>query len=79
MDDAVGWLMEMAPQGVIEFVPKSDPMVKRLLALRADIFPDYDEAAFRTAVERHGRILQSESLSPGGRLLIWYQRTGGDA
>ncbi|MBK8159962.1 MAG: class I SAM-dependent methyltransferase [Rhodospirillaceae bacterium] len=79
MDDAVEWLMAMAPQGVIEFVPKSDPMVQRLLALREDIFPAYDEAAFRAAVERRGRLLRAEQLSPSGRLLIWYERTGGAA
>ena len=77
MDDAVAWLIDRAPQGVIEFVPKSDPMVQRLLALREDIFPDYDEAAFRAAVLRRARIQQEESLSPGGRLLIWYEREGG--
>jgi hypothetical protein len=34
---------------IIEFVPKSDPMVKRLLAARNDIFPDYTIDAFRAA------------------------------
>jgi ribosomal protein L11 methylase PrmA len=71
---AVGWLMQIAPQGIIEFVPKSDPMVRQLLALREDIFPDYTEDAFRAAVERHGHIERAESLSPDGRLLVWYQR-----
>jgi len=34
---------------VIEFVPKEDPQVKRLLATRADIFPDYTTAGFEAA------------------------------
>jgi ribosomal protein L11 methylase PrmA len=72
MDDAVGWLMAMAPQGIIEFVPKSDPMVQRLLSLREDIFPDYVEDAFRAAILRRGRIRQEEHVAAGGRLLLWY-------
>jgi hypothetical protein len=34
---------------VIEFVPKSDSQVQRLLAAREDIFVDYDEAGFEAA------------------------------
>jgi ribosomal protein L11 methylase PrmA len=76
MDEVVAWLIAMAPHGVIEFVPKSDPMVQRLLALREDIFPNYDEAAFRAAVERRARIHRAERLSEDGRLLVWYEATG---
>ena len=46
LDMALDWLLAMAPVGVIEFPPKSDPMVQRLLSQRDDIFPDYDEATF---------------------------------
>ena len=34
---------------IIEFVPKSDSQVARLLATREDIFPDYTEAGFEAA------------------------------
>lgn len=78
MVDAVDWLIDMAPQGIIEFVPKGDPMVRRLLALREDIFSDYDEAAFRAAIERRAQIRRLETLSEGGRLLVWYERRGDD-
>jgi ribosomal protein L11 methylase PrmA len=76
LDAAVGWIMDMAPQGVIEFPPKSDPMVRRLLSQREDIFPDYDESNFRAAVERRARIVESEHLSENGRLLVRYDRSG---
>ncbi len=51
---------------VIEFVPKSDSQVKRLLATRQDIFPHYDEAGFEAAfsprftIREHLRIAGSE-------------------
>ena len=34
---------------IIEFVPKSDSQVRRLLATREDVFPTYDRAGFEAA------------------------------
>jgi ribosomal protein L11 methylase PrmA len=75
LDMAVDWIMSMAPVGVIEFVPKSDPMVQMLLAQREDIFPDYCEEAFLRHVEQRGRISARRHLSEKGRLLVRYDRT----
>jgi hypothetical protein len=44
---------------VIEWVPKDDPMVRRLLATREDVFPDYTAAGFETAFSEHWRIERS--------------------
>ncbi len=74
LDMAVDWIISMAPHGVIEFPPKSDPMVQKLLSQREDIFPDYGETAFRSAVERRARIVAEEHLSENGRLLVRYDR-----
>lgn len=74
IDMALDWLMGLAPVGAIEFVPKSDPMVQLLLAHREDIFPDYDEQNFLSQVGRRATIAKSVHLSPGGRLLVWYDR-----
>jgi hypothetical protein len=51
-------------------------MVQRLLKNRDDIFPEYDERHFLHLVEERARIVEREHLSPGGRLLISYDRTG---
>ena len=37
---------------IIEFVPKSDSQVQRLLASREDIFPDYTRQALRPTSRR---------------------------
>jgi ribosomal protein L11 methylase PrmA len=74
LDMVIDWLIAMAPHGVIEFPPKSDEMVQRLLANREDIFPDYNEQSFRAAVERHAIIVTEKHLTPNGRLLIRYKR-----
>lgn len=74
LDMVVDWIIAMAPHGVIEFPPKDDPMVQRLLSQRDDIFPDYTEQTFRAAVERRARIVAEKHLAPGGRLLVRYER-----
>ncbi len=50
-------LARLGDQLLIEWVPKEDPMVRRLLATREDIFPDYTEDGFRAAFERDWTVL----------------------
>lgn len=74
LEAVVAWVMERSPQGILEFVPKADPMVQRLLQLRADIFPDYSEEAFLAHVASRGEVVRSVRLPRSGRLLVWYRR-----
>lgn len=74
LEDAVGWLTSLAPEGVIEFVPKADPMVQELLALREDIFPDYTEENFMNALSRNSKIVETQLVTENGRKMIWFQR-----
>lgn len=75
LDRLTDWLCALAPQGVIEFVPKGDPMVQRLLALRKDIFPDYTLENFMALIGRKARIVSSEDITRTGRVLVRYDRT----
>ena len=75
LGDIVDWLVAMAPQGVLEFVPKSDSMVQRLLRLRADLFDDYDQATFEKNLRNRARIVKSETISSSGRVLYWFDRS----
>jgi ribosomal protein L11 methylase PrmA len=72
--DAVDWMIGTAPSGVIEFVPKRDPMVAELLQAREDIFPDYTEENFRKAVKARAKITAEHLFEQNGRLLISYTR-----
>jgi len=54
---------------IIEFVPKSDSQVKRLLATREDVFPDYNETGFEQAFNRYFTILSAEKLGGSERTL----------
>ena len=72
--EVVAWLIGLAPQGVVEFVEKEDPMIVRMLQLREDIFPEYGRDAFLTAVNNHAEIVDTREIIEGRRILVWYRR-----
>lgn len=64
------YFAELANALIIEFVPKSDPMVQTLLANREDIFIDYDRAGFEQAFGERFRIERSEGVRDTDRVLF---------
>jgi ribosomal protein L11 methylase PrmA len=54
---------------VIEFVPKSDSQVQRLLASRQDIFPDYTPSHFESAFSQRYILHRSEAIRDSERCL----------
>lgn len=70
----VDWIVSLAPQGIIEFVQKDDPTVLKMLALRKDIFTDYNEANFRRHLEQRAKIVESEKITSSGRTLYRFSR-----
>ena len=59
---------------IIEFVPKEDSQVKRLLTTREDIFPNYTIAGFEKAFSVHFRITRRESIKDSHRVLFLLER-----
>lgn len=59
---------------IIEFVPKEDSQVQKLLSTRKDIFPDYDEEHFIKAFEESFTILQKEKIRDSERTLFLMKR-----
>lgn len=59
---------------IIEFVPKQDSQVKRLLATRADIFPEYTREGFEAAFSTCFRIRQSAPVPGSERTLYLMER-----
>ena len=66
----VQWLASVAPAGIVEFVPKDDPMVKRLLVTRPDVYPSYTQTEFETQVEQHFTI-QERAPIPGSMRVLY--------
>lgn len=72
--EAVHWLLDLAPTGIIEFVPKQDPMVTQLLAIREDIFSDYEEDVFLDVIKAEHEITDQHKFAENGRLLVSYRK-----
>lgn len=68
------YLAQLGPDLVIEFVPKTDPMVQLLLASRRDVFPDYSLAGFRAAFARRWEILEEAPVEGSARVLLRLSR-----
>ena len=77
LDRLAAWLSTVAPQLIIEFVPKSDPQVQRLLASRQDVFPSYTVEAFEAMCERHFVIRRRQPIAGSERTLYQMQRRDG--
>ena len=72
LDQVLAFLLAIAPKGLVEFVPKSDATVQRMLALKGDIFPKYTEATFVSALAARARIVRTDAFA-GGRKLFWFE------
>lgn len=59
---------------IIEWVPKSDSQVQRLLATREDVFPNYDRDHFESAFEEQFDILSAEPVRDSERILYHLRR-----
>ena len=73
LDDVVQWLASLGASLVIEFVDRTDPQVKSLLANRADQFPDYTRENFERLMRKHFYAQQSWDLPSGTRTLFFAQ------
>lgn len=65
---------QVAEAAVVEFVPKGDRQVRRLLATRADVFPTYTEEAFAEAFRAHFEIVRRVPVTGMDRVLFAMSR-----
>ncbi len=59
---------------IIEFVPKQDSQVERLLSSRLDIFPDYTLEGFKQAFSEYYSILDEQPVQGSERTLFLMKR-----
>lgn len=63
------WFSKLGHYLIIEFVPKKDSQVCKLLATRKDIFNEYDEKHFEKEFSKYFKILQKEEIVDSKRVL----------
>ena len=67
------WLAGLGEELLVEWVPKSDPQVRRLLATREDVFPDYGREGFERAFAPRFETLEVAPL-PGSERVLYRMR-----
>jgi ribosomal protein L11 methylase PrmA len=63
------YLARLGRRAIVEFVPKSDPMAKRMLAAREDVFDDYTVDGFEHAFAARFVIDERVPLSRSNRVI----------
>lgn len=71
LPDLIDWLAEQQAALIIEFVERSDPQVRSLLANREDVFSDYSREEFDRCITRHFRVERTQLLPSGTRTLLF--------
>jgi ribosomal protein L11 methylase PrmA len=59
---------------IIEFVPKSDSQVQKLLVSREDIFPNYTRAGFEAAFQERFAMREAVSVRESERVIYLMER-----
>jgi hypothetical protein len=72
------FLKKICSSLIIEFVPKNDSQVQRLLATRKDIFPDYKQQVFESEFSRCFTIQNSAKIKDSERTLYLMHRKGAE-
>jgi SAM-dependent methyltransferase len=76
LDSVARLLANVARTLVIEWVPKEDEQVQRLLRSRRDIFTDYTREGFEAAFAARFRVLRSDPIEGSGRRMYLMERNG---
>lgn len=69
LERVASYLVRLGKVLIIEFVPKGDPQVARLLLSRPDIFPTYTKEGFEQAFSRHFSIRAAGKIEDSERWL----------
>ena len=65
----MAWLARIAQAGIVEFVPKADPALQRLLRWRPDVYGDYSKTSFEEALGEHFQVVKECPLPGSARVL----------
>ncbi len=68
------FLAPLAPSLLIEWVPKRDSQVQRLLATREDIFDRYTPEGFEAAFARRYQLVEVQPIRESERVLYLFRR-----
>lgn len=73
-DRIASFLSQVCKMLIIEFVPKEDPQVQRLLSTRKDIFANYTQQGFESEFAPYFAIVDSAAIKDSNRVLYLMAR-----
>ena len=71
-----GYLASLGETLLVEFVPKNDSQVRRMLSAREDVFSDYSEQGFEQAFSEHWKIKSVMRIGGTARVLYLMTKPG---
>ena len=74
LKDVINWLVSLAPTGLIEFVPKEDETIQKMLELKGDIFPEYTEKKFEEHLLTVSEIVSKTIVSNSKRTIYEFKK-----
>ena len=73
LDYFLDFMINISPKGLLEFVPKEDPMVQKMIKFKGDIFPEYNlKNLINLISQKGGRVLRSHYIDNSNRSFIEY-------
>lgn len=75
LDLLAEWLSGISDHLIIEFVPKSDVQVQRLLSSREDIFDRYTQEQFEASFARYWKPIDQKAVQGSERTIYLYRKS----
>ena len=63
LEQVIDWMLRISKKGLIEFVTKNDPTVKKMLTVKGDIFLDYTKKKFEILLKERSKIVKIDEIS----------------
>ena len=73
LNQVIKWIISLAPKGLIEFVPKTDKTVIKMLEFKGDIFPEYNEKNFENILKQNVESFSKTNIGESGRIIYEFQ------
>lgn len=69
LEEIAKFFASLAPFSIIEFVPKTDSQVQKMLSNREDIFDNYNKEFFEKVFSKYFKIESSEKIKNSNRII----------
>ena len=73
IEQFIDWLLNISKNGLIEFVPKSDETIQKMLRFREDVFLNYSETEFENCLKAKSNIINKNLITKSGRIIYEYK------